>query len=157
MTRAVGSSRTKRLIKARALRRGLLGGNLFWRGVYGFLTFRKMWSHISKRGVGPVVLSERIGEGSAWAVVHVPEDSRRGRGEGRKFLIGPKRKPPHATALVPAALQFAGRKIIAAPDAERINELLGERVVKEPEPSRRQVRKAKRAAKKSAKSAASLA
>ena len=156
MARVAGSSRTSRLIKARAVRKGLLGGNLFWRGVYGFLTFRKMWSHISKRGIGPVVLSERIGEGEAWAMIHVPEASRRGRGEGRKFLIGPKRKPPHATALVPAALQFAGRRIIAAPDAERINALLGERVVSDPEPSRRQVRKAKREAKKSAKSAASL-
>jgi len=154
MARALGSAR-KRLVKKKALRKGLLGGSLFWRGVYGYITFRKFWRHISKRGDAPLVFSEKIREGEAWAMVHVPEDSRRGRGEGRTFLIGPKRKPPHATALVPAAIQYAGRKIIAAPDAERINSILGEHVVDDPEPTRRRLRKAKREEKKAAKSAAS--
>jgi hypothetical protein len=156
MARLVRSARTKRLVKAKALRKGVLGGSVFWRGVYGYLTFRKMWKHISKRGDAPLVFGEKILEGEAWALVHVPEDSRRGRGEGRKLLIGPKRKPPHATALVPAAVQYVGRKIVAAPDAERINEILGDRVVSDPEPTRRKLRQAKREAKKTAKSAASL-
>ena len=152
MARLVRSARTKRLVKAKAVRKGLLGGSLFWRGVYGYLTFRKMWSHVSKRGPAPLVFGEKIREGEAWALVHVPEDSPRGRGEGRKFLIGPRRKPPHATALVPAAVQYVGRRIVAAPDAERINAILGERVVSDPDPSRRQLRRAKREAKKSASS-----
>lgn len=156
MARLVRSARTKRLVKSKALRKGLLGGNLFWRGVYGYLTFRKMWSHISKRGDAPIVFGEKIAEGEAWALVHVPEASRRGRGEGRKLLIGPKRKPPHANALVPVAMQYVGRKIVAAPDAERINEILGERIVSDPKPTRRKLRQAKREAKKTAKTAASL-
>ncbi len=141
----------KRLVSMNALRKGLLGGSPMWRGIWVVLTLRRLWARVSKKGEAPIALSEPLGEGEAWTLVHVPEQSRRGRGEGRKYLVGPKRKPPRATALAPAALAAAGAKILEAPDAARINEILGKEVVSDPPPSRRAKRKAKRSARRADK------
>ncbi|MGI9605908.1 MAG: hypothetical protein ACR2P0_07185 [Acidimicrobiales bacterium] len=141
----------QRMIRMNALRKGLIGGSPVWRIVWGFLTVRKFWSKVSKRGEPPVVFTESIGEGDSWAVVHVPEDSKRGRGEGRRFLIGPKRKPPRTRRFVPPALSEAGHRILDAPSAERINEILGRDVVVEPSPSRSQRRAQMKSARRAAK------
>lgn len=154
----------KRVIRLNATRKGLLGGSTPWRAVWVMLTLRKGWSKVSKSGEAPVTFTEPLKEGEAWTIVHVPEESKRGRGEGRKFGIGPRRKPPRATAIAPPALAEIGRRIVEAPSAERVNEILGVELVSDPEPSRyarRQDRKAeKRAARqerKAEKAAARLA
>ncbi len=134
----------KRLISMNAVRKGLLGGSPLWRGVWLVLTARRLWARVSKKGEAPIALSEPLPEGDAWTMVHVPEQSKRGRGEGRKYVVGPKRRAPRASALAPAALAAAGAKILEAPDADRINEILGARVVEDPPPSRAKRRAAKR-------------
>ena len=110
-----GRSRVKRLIRVRAVRRGLFGGNPFWRVVWFLGTARKLWSRVSKSGEAPVVFSEDLPEGEAYVVSHAPELSRRGRGEGRKFVIGPRRKPPHITAAAAGAAYAAARKALETP------------------------------------------
>ena len=145
-----------RLIKTNALRKGLLGGHPLWRAIWVFQLLRKGWSKISKKGEAPITFSESIDEGTAWTLVHVPEDSTKGRGEGRKLLVGPKRARPRATALAGPALSTIGAKILEAPSAERINAILGEEVVQDAEPSRRAKRAAKKLSKQEAKTAAKL-
>lgn len=144
----------KRVIRMNALRKGLVGGSPFWRAVWVFGVARGFWSKISKRGEAPVTFSESLDEGEAWAIVHVPEQSRRGRGEGRKALIGPRRKPPRTTSIKSEGLVAAGRRILAAPDAARINAILGAEVVSDPPPTRRERRRSRRAEKAAARSSA---
>ena len=146
-----------RLIKTNALRKGLLGGSPLWRAIWVAQLLRKGWSRISKGGEAPVTFSEPLGEGTAWTLVHVPEDSARGRGEGRRLVVGPKRARPRASAIVGPALSAAGAKILEAPSAERINAILGEEVVSDPPLTRRARRKTKRTAVKTAKQEAKLA
>ena len=106
----------KRVIRMNALRKGLFGGSRLWRTIWFFGIVRGFWAKISKRGAGPVAFSESLDEGEAWAIVHVPEKSPRGRGEGRRLLIGPKRKPPRTSAIAAEGIMHAGRRIVEAPD-----------------------------------------
>lgn len=150
----------KRVVRMNATRKGLLGGSTPWRAVWVLLTLRKGWSKVSKSGDAPVTFTEPLREGEAWTIVHVPEQSKRGRGEGRKMLIGPKRKPPRATAIAPAALASIGTRILEAPSAERVNQILGKDLVTDPPPSRYAKRvavKESRAAQKASAKAAKKA
>lgn len=153
----VNKATIARLIRSNALRKGLLGGSPFWRAVWLFSFLRRRWNKVSKGGEAPITFTEPLEEGQAWALVHVPEDSARGRGEGRKMLLGPRRARPRATALAGPALSAIGAKILEAPSAERINQILGETVVEDPEPSRAQRRAARKAEKASAKADAAAA
>ena len=146
-----------RLIKSNALRKGLLGGHPLWRAIWVFNLLRSGWARISKGGEAPVTFSEPLGEGTAWTLVHVPEDSKRGRGDGRKLVVGPKRARPRATALVGPALSAVGAKILEEPSAERINAILGEEVVSDAPLSRGARRKVAKADKRTAKSEAKAA
>lgn len=137
----------KRLVKTRALRQGLLGGHPFWRVVWIGQFVYKRFAKVSKGGEPPITFDEPLKEGEVWAVVHEPEKTKKGLGQGRKFLIGPKRKKPRANTLTGLALAVAGEKILAAPSPERINQILGENVF-EPTPL---TKAQKRAAKKAAK------
>lgn len=137
----------KRLVKARALRQGLLGGHPFWRVVWIGQFIYKRFAKVSKGGEPPITFDEPLKEGEVWAVVHEPEKTKKGLGQGRKFLIGPKRKKPRANTLTGLALAVAGEKILEAPSPERINQILGEKVF-EPTPL---TKAQKRAAKKQAK------
>jgi len=141
----------RRVVSMNAVRKGLLGGSPLWRAVWVLLTLRKGWAKVSKSGEAPIMFTEPLKEGEAWAVVHIPEDSKRGRGEGRKFLIGPKRKAPRATTMAPPAIASIGRRILEAPSAARVNEILGIDLVSDPEPSRSQRRAERKAAKRSLK------
>ena len=155
----------KRTIEINAVRKGLWGGSWMWRAVWALLALRNSWMKVAKSSkAAPIVFTEPLREGEAWAIVHVPEDSKRGRGQGRRLGIGPRRVPPRATALAAPALASIGKRILAAPSADRINEILGEDVVSDPEPSRsqlryearterRQLKAAKKASKKAAKRA----
>lgn len=140
-----------------ATRKGLLGGSPMWRAVWVLLSVRKGWSKVSKSGEAPVTFTEPLREGEAWTIVHVPEESKRGRGEGRKLGIGPKRKPPRATAIAPPALAEIGKRIIEAPSAARVNEILGTDLVSDPEPSRYAKRQEKKSAKSEKRAAAKSA
>ncbi len=126
----------KRVVRRNAIRKGLVGGSTPWRAVWVLLTVRKGWSKVSKSGEAPITFTEPLREGEAWMVVHVPEQSKRGRGEGRKMLVGPRRKPPRATAIAAPALASIGTRILEAPSAERVNQILGRDLVSDPEPSR---------------------
>lgn len=137
----------KRLVRTRALRQGLLGGHPFWRVVWIGQFVYKRFAKVSKGGEAPISFDEPLKEGEVWAVVHEPEKTKRGLGQGRKFLIGPKRKKPRANTLTGLALAVAGEKILEAPSPERINQILGEKVF-EPTPL---TKAQKRAAKKAAK------
>ena len=142
----------KRLLKSNALRKGLLGGSPFWRVVWGAQLLLKGWNKISKDADdAPIEFNEPLQEGQVWAVVHEPEQSRKGRGEGRKMLIGPQRAAPRANAMTGTALATVGKKILEAPSAERINSILGVDAVTDPPPSRSQKRMAKKTAKRAAK------
>jgi len=140
-----------------ALRKGLLGGSLFWRVVWFSQLLFKGWGKVSKRGEAPVVFTESLKAGDAWTIVHEAERSRRGRGEGRKMIIGPKRKAPRAGVLSGPALSYVGKRILDAPSAERINQILGVEVVTDPPPRRKVVRAAKKIAKKDGKKAVKAA
>ena len=146
-----------RLIRSNALRKGLLGGSPFWRAVWVVSFLRRRWNKVSKGGEAPITFTEPLKEGEAWTLVHVPEDSARGRGEGRKLVLGPRRARPRATALAGPALSAIGAKILEAPSAERINQILGETVVEDPPPSRAQIRATKKAQKVQAKADAAAA
>ncbi|MFT7473164.1 MAG: hypothetical protein ACI81L_000075 [Verrucomicrobiales bacterium] len=146
----------KRTLRMNAVRKGLLGGSLFWRVVWVSQLFLKGWSKASKRGEAPILFSEPLKEGDAWTIVHEPERSRRGRGEGRKMLVGPKRKAPRAGVMSGSALGWVGQRILDAPSAERINQILGVDVVTEPPPTRKAIRAAKKDAKKAANAAGKL-
>jgi hypothetical protein len=126
-----------------------------WRTVWVLITLRRGWSKVSKSGEGPIKFTEPLREGEAWEVVHVPEDSMRGRGEGRMFFIGPKRKAPRATAIAPPAIAHIGARILEAPSAARVNEILGVNLVSDPEPSRYERRAERKAAKRALKQDAS--
>ena len=138
------SSTIKRMVKTNALRQGLFGGSPLWRAVFVGQFLMKGWNRLSKGGEAPVTFTEPLTEGEAWTLVHVPEKSARGRGEGRRLIVGPKRKRPRASALVGPALSAVGAKILEAPSAERINAIVGENVVEDPKPSRRQRRREKK-------------
>lgn len=148
--------RTARIrFRRKAVRRGLIGGSLMWRTIWVLMTLRRGWSRVSKSGQAPIKFSEPLREGEAWEVVHIPENSARGRGEGRKFLIGPKRKAPRATAMAPPAIAYMGARILEAPSAERVNQILGVDLVSDPKPSRYEKRAERKAAKRALKEDAS--
>ncbi len=153
----VNKATAARLIRSNALRKGLLGGSPFWRAVWLFSFLRRRWNKVSKGGEAPITFTEPLKEGQAWALVHVPEDSARGRGEGRKMLVGPRRARPRATALAGPALSAIGAKILEAPSAERVNQILGESVVEDAPPSRAQRRASRKAEKAAAKAEAAAA
>ncbi len=135
----------QRTLKRNALRKGLLGGSPLWRAVWAGQLLLKGWGKISKGGEAPITFDESISEGDAWAIVHEPEQSRKGRGEGRTLLIGPKRSAPRANVMTGTALGTIGKRILEAPSADRINEILGANVVEDPPPSRSQRRAARKA------------
>ena len=135
----------QRTLKRNALRKGLLGGSPLWRAVWAGQLLLKGWGKISKGGEAPITFDESINEGDAWAIVHEPEQSRKGRGEGRTLLIGPKRSAPRANVMTGTALGTIGKRILEAPSADRINEILGANVVEDPPPSRSQRRAARKA------------
>lgn len=141
------STYIKRVIATNSVRKGLIGGSGFWRLIWLIRLARRNWTKVSKKGEMPIVHSEAIGEGEAWTMVHVPEESRRGRGEGRKFLIGPKRTKPKATSVTSAAMGYAGKKLVEAGSAKAMNGFLGAKIVEDPPLSRRQRRKQKKSAK----------
>lgn len=132
----------KRMIRVNALRKGLLGGHPMWRAIWALSAVRKMWGRVSKKGEAPITFSESLGEGEAWALVHVPEKSKRGRGEGRKYVIGPKRQAPRFSAIGPTAAVAAARQVFEAPDAARVNQILGVDVVEDDPPTRRERKRA---------------
>lgn len=105
----------KRIIARNALRRGLLGGSPLWRFVWFFGQARRMWSKVSKSGEAPVMYSEDLPEGEVIVISHSPERSRRGRGEGRRYIIGPRRKRPHISSVAASAAYAAARAAIEAP------------------------------------------
>ena len=145
-----------KLLKSRALRQGLIGGSPFWRALWIAQFGYKQFSKISKgSGEAPISFDEPLKEGEVWAVVHEPEKTKKGRGEGRKFLIGPKRKKSRANIMTGLALGVAGEKILAAPSPERINQILGEDVFDPPALTKAQKRAAKKAEKLEAKLAKS--
>ncbi len=139
----------KRVISMNALRKGLIGGSPMWRTIWVLGIVRRFWSKVSKKGEAPIEFSESLAEGEAWTLVHIPEKSRRGRGEGRKALIGPRRTPPRANEAASEGLAAMGRRILAAPDPARINQIIGADVVADPEPTRRERRQLRRAEKAS--------
>ena len=102
----------KRMIRANALRKGLLGGSPFWRFIWFAGLTRRLWGRVSKHGDAPVVFSEDLPEGEAYVISHAPERSRRGRGDGRRLLVGPKRKRPHITARAAGLAYAAARKAL---------------------------------------------
>ncbi len=138
------SNTIKRLVKARALRQGLLGGHPVWRAVWVSQFLYKQFSKVSKGGEAPISFDEPLKEGEVWAVVHEPEKSKKGRGEGRRLIIGPKRQKPRANSLTGLALAVAGEKILAAPSPERINQILGDDVFEPAKPTRKQKKAAKK-------------
>ncbi len=149
---ATGKTRTlTRLIKARALRQGLIGGSPIWRAVWIAQFGYKQFSKLSKGGDPPITFDEPLKEGEVWAVVHEPEKTRKGLGHGRKFLIGPKRKKPRANTMTGLALGVVGQKILEAPSPERINQILGEEVFPPPSVSRSQKRAANKQRKRQTK------
>lgn len=137
----------KRLVKARALRQGLIGGSPIWRAVWVTQFLYKRFSKVSKGGEPPIGFDEPLKEGEVWAIVHEPEKTKKGRGEGRKFLIGPKRKAPRANRMTGLALGVVGEKILSAPSAERINQILGEPVFEPPKLTKKEARAVKKAEK----------
>jgi hypothetical protein len=141
----------RRKFRTKAVRKGLVGGSRMWRAIWVLMTLRNGWARLSKSGGAPIKFTEPLREGEAWEVVHVPEDSRRGRGEGRMFFIGPKRKAPRATAMAPPAIAHIGARILEAPSAARVNEILGVDLVSDPEPSPYQRRAERKAAKRALK------
>lgn len=153
MSRSLKRSSIKRVVRRNALRKGLVGGSTPWRAVWVLLTVRKGWSKVSKSGEAPITFTESLREGEAWTIVHVPEQSKRGRGEGRKMLVGPRRKPPRATAIAPPALASIGTRILEAPSAERVNQILGRDLVSDPEPSRYAKRAAAKGVRRTEKAA----
>ena len=58
------------------------------------------------------MFSEDLPEGEAFVISHSPERSRRGRGEGRTLLIGPKRKRPHITSAAAGLAYSSARKAL---------------------------------------------
>lgn len=144
-----------RTLRRNALRKGLLGGSPLWRAVWGVQLALKGWNKISKGGEAPIEFDESLDEGGVWALVHEPEQSRKGRGEGRKAIIGPKRTAPRANVMTGTALATIGKKILEAPSADRINEILGADAVTAPPLSRSQKRAAKKAEKLAVKTAKS--
>jgi hypothetical protein len=147
----------RRTLQRNALRKGLLGGSPLWRAVWFAQLAHKGWGKISKSGEAPITFTESIEEGEAWAIVHEPEQSKRGRGEGRALLVGPKRKPPLANVMTGSALGNVGRRILEAPSADRINQILGADIVEQPPASRYQRRQAKKAQARVEKQAANEA
>ncbi len=145
----------KRLISTRALRQGLLGGSPFWRVVWIAQFVYKRFGGGSKGDEAPISFDEPLKEGEVWALVHEPAKTKKGRGEGRRFLIGPRRKKSRTNMMTGLALGVVGEKILAAPSAERINQILGEDVFDPPEPTRAQKRALKKARKLEAKAAKS--
>jgi len=144
-----GAMRTK--FRVKAVRKGLVGGSRMWRIIWVLLTLRNGWAKVSKSRGAPIRFTEPLREGEAWQVVHVPEDSKRGRGEGRMFFIGPRRRAPRATAIAPAAIGHIGARILEAPSAARVNEILGVDLVSDPEPSPYERRAERKAAKRALK------
>jgi hypothetical protein len=102
----------KRMIAANALRKGLLGGSPLWRFVWFVGLFQRLWSRVSKSGDAPVVFSQDLPEGEVIVISHSPERSRRGRGEGRTYLIGPKRRPPRISSAAAGVAYAAAKKAI---------------------------------------------
>ena len=107
----------KRIIARNALRRGLFGGSPFWRFVWFAGVARRMWGKVSKSGEAPVVFSEDLPEGEVIVISHSPERSRRGRGEGRRYVIGPKRKRPRISSVAAGAAYAAARKALESNQA----------------------------------------
>ena len=149
---ASAKSTAIRLLKSRALRQGLIGGSPFWRALWIAQFGYKQFSKLSKGGEdAPIGFDEPLKEGEVWALVHEPEKTKKGRGEGRKFVIGPKRKKSRANIMTGLALGVIGEKILEAPSAERINQILGEDVFDPPPLTKAQKRAAKKADKLQAK------
>jgi hypothetical protein len=146
----------QRTLRRNALRKGLLGGSPLWRIIWAGQLLLKGWGKVSKGGEPPITFDEPLKEGEVWAIVHEPEQSRRGRGEGRRFVVGPKRKPPRGNVMTGTALGTVGKRILEAPSASRINEILGVDAVSDPPPTRSQRRSAKKAAKADRKNATSV-
>ena len=151
------NSAIKRLVKTRALRQGLIGGSPLWRAIWVSQFLYKQYSKLSKGGDPPISFDEPLKEGEVWAVVHEPEKTKKGRGEGRKLVVGPRRAKPRVNTMTGLALGVMGEKILAAPSAERINQILGEDVFEPPKPTRAQKRASKKAAKSQAKHEAQIA
>lgn len=105
-------SLVKRMISRNALRRGLFGGNPFWRFVWFVGLARRLWAKVSKSGDAPIVFSEDLPEGEVVLISHSPERSRRGRGEGRRFVVGPKRTRPRISSLAASAAYAAARRAL---------------------------------------------
>lgn len=102
----------KRIIARNALRRGLFGGSPFWRFIWIVGLARRLWGKVSKSGDAPIVYSEDLPEGEVVVISHSPEKSRRGRGEGRRYVIGPKRNRPRISSLAASAAYAAARNAL---------------------------------------------
>ena len=71
----------KRYMRTTAIRRGLLGRDRFWLGVFVLGLLGRQANKVLKRGDAPVVFSERLEPGQVLAISHLPspERSRRRR------------------------------------------------------------------------------
>ena len=112
MAKLLRGSTAKRMVRTNALRRGLLGGSPFWRAIWFVGVARRLWSRVSKSGEAPIEFSEDLPEGEVYVISHLPERSRRGRGEGRRYVIGPRRKRPHITSIAASAAYAAARRAL---------------------------------------------
>ena len=104
----------KRIVRRKALRRGLLGGSLLWRIIWFAGQARRLWAKVSKSGEAPVVFTEDLPEGEVYVISHSPEKSRRGRGDGRRYVVGPKRRRPHITSMAAGAAYAAARRALVS-------------------------------------------
>lgn len=74
----------KRYVRTTAIRRGLLGRDRFWLGVFVLGLLGRQVNKVLKRGDAPVVFSERLEPGQVLTISHLapPERGRRRRRKG---------------------------------------------------------------------------
>ena len=69
----------KRYIRANAIRKGLLGRDKFWLGIFVLSLLGRQVNKVLKRGDAPIVLSEKLKPGETMIISHLPEAGRRRR------------------------------------------------------------------------------
>jgi hypothetical protein len=69
----------KRYVRTNAIRRGLLGRDKFWLGVFVLGLMGRQVNKVLKRGDMPILFSERLKPGESFVITHIPEP-----GKGKK-------------------------------------------------------------------------
>jgi hypothetical protein len=67
----------KRYVRTNAIRRGLLGRDKFWLGIFVLGLMGRQANKVLKRGDMPIVFSERLKPGESFVVTHYAEPGRR--------------------------------------------------------------------------------